>query len=176
MAVENPAPQVPVITAILTVIALIPLVGAYLFLTNQAGVSLFAFAGFLFLLYWTGIKQFATAEFVPSLVGSVGGVVLAYLVGALPLMLGNIGLIMVALLVGGSLYLLVRNQAYVLVNYAFMLFLTIGTSFTFKAQSDYIAATIAILLAAAYSGGLLLMMKAIGARRAKATEAKLRSA
>jgi len=176
MAEATSAPQVPIINAIVTGIALVPLVAAYLFLTSMAGIPLFAFAGFLFLLYWTGIKQCATAEFLPSLLGSLGGTVLGYLVGALPLMMGNVGLVIVALLVGGSLYLLVRNQAYIFVNHAFMLFLTIGTSFAFKAQVDYIAAVVAILIAAAYASGLLMLMKAISTRLNKSTTAQPHSA
>lgn len=168
MAEGTQSPRISVANAIIIVIAVVPFVALYVFLATQFNVMTYAFAGFMFIFYWTAIKQAAPAEFLPSLVGSLGGLLTAFLVTALPAVLGTAGLIIVALLIGASIFLLARGQAYLLVNNAFMLFLTLGTSLAFKTQEHFEAGAIAILIAAIYTGGLLLIAKAISSRSRKA--------
>lgn len=166
---ESATPAPGPMIAIIVVVALIPLIGALMFLATQIGVIDFLFAGFLFILYWAGIKAMAPHEFAPALVGSLGGLGMAYLLHALPLMFGIAGAVVAGLAVALSIYLIVRQQVPMLINNAFMLLLTVGTSFAFAADLHFGAAAAAILLAAAYTGGLVLIGRAVASRNSKAT-------
>ena len=176
MIEPTPAPQTPqasVLQAVLIVVALVPLLGALIAMGTMIGVANFLFAGYIFLLYWTGMKAMAPAEFLPALVGALGGLGLAYLVHELPVAFGVPGFAVAMAGVAGSIYLLIRGQAAVLVNYAFMLLLTIGTCAAFTTDADYAAAAAAIVLAALYSGGIVLLGMTIMSRKAKAAGARL---
>ena len=154
--------------AIIILVALVPLVGCLVVLGQMIGVAEFLFAGFLFVLYWTGIKRMASQEFAPGLVGSLGGLGLAYLIHTLPAHLGFFGGVLAGAALALSIYLLIRGQASMLINYAFMLLLTVATSVAFKDDSHYAAAAASILLAGAYTGALALIGKTISSRSSKA--------
>ena len=74
-----------------------------------------------------------------------------------------------------AVYLLVRGQFPMLVNNALMLFLTIGAIPMVAREADWLDMAAAILLAAAYTGGLLWVALMVGKRRA-ATAARARTA
>ncbi|MCK0530683.1 hypothetical protein [Sphingobium agri] len=154
--------------AVIILVALVPLIGLLLAIGQMIGVSEFLFAGFLFVLYWTGIKGMAPKEFAPALAGSLGGLGLAYLVHALPAHLGIVGGVLAGAALALSIYLLIRGQASVMINYAFMLLLTVGTSLAFKDDAHYAAAAASIILAGAYTGALALVGKAASSRSSKA--------
>lgn len=162
------ASTVTAIQAIIILIALVPLIGCLLFFGQMIDVADFLFSGFLFILYWTGIKGMASNEFAPALVGALGGLGLAYLIHALPALFGAPGAILAGTALGLSIYFLIRGQASMLFNYAFMLLLTVATSVAFKAATHYAAAAASIILAAAYTGALVLIGKAVSSRSNKA--------
>lgn len=165
---KTATPAVTPIQAVITVIAIIPLIGVLTVMANMIGVVDFLFMGFLFLLYWAGIKGMAPREFVPALLGSLGGLGLAYLIHALPVAVGVAGTVAASALVALSIYLIVRGQAAIMINYAFMLLLTVGTSLAFEADAHYAAAAGSIILTAAYAGGLMLLGRVVSARSGKA--------
>lgn len=167
MAESTDPTRVSVVNALVVVIAVVPLVAIYLFFAAQLDVMPFAFIGFTFILYWTGIKHAAPAEFLPALAGSLGGLLTAYLVGVLPATFGTAGVVLIAIMIGGAIFLLVRGQFHFLVNNAFMLFLTLGTSLAFKTQDHFQAGAVAVLIAAIYTGALMLIAKAISSRTRK---------
>jgi hypothetical protein len=154
--------------ALIILVAIVPIIAGLIVLSQVAGVGKFLFVGFVFVLYWTGIKAMAPAEFVPSLAGALGGLALAYLIHALPPAFGLAGVILVAAAILLAIYLLVLGRASVLINNAFMLVLTVATCSAFKTDRDYAAAAIAIIISALYAGGLVFGAKAMSSRRAKA--------
>lgn len=163
-------PAIGAVPALAMLVALVPLIALFMWLAATLGIAKFQFAGFLFILYWTGIKGMAPAAFWPSLLGFLGGLALAFLVHVLPPMLGTVGFAIVGLGVALATWLLIREQAAMLVNHAFMVMLTIGTSPAFGARGDYAAAAIAILLGALYAGALVLLIgRLIRLRAARVT-------
>lgn len=171
MTEQTPPPSaasaVTPIQAVITLIALVPLVGCLLAIGQMVGIADFLFAGFLFVLYWTGIKGMVPHEFAPALLGSLGGLGLAYLIHVLPALFGISGSVLASAALGLSIYLLIRGQASIVINYAFMLLLTVATSFAFKADTHYGAAAASIILAAAYTGALVLIGRAVSRSRKK---------
>lgn len=156
--------------AILVLVALVPIIGLLLALANMAGVSDFMFAGFLFILYWMGLKGGAPGEYLPALAGSLGGLSLAFLMSLLPSALGTPGAVLGGIGLALSVYLLIRGQASWIANNAFMIMLTVASSIAFKTQGDYAAAAIAICLSAAYVGGIVFLGTYIATRgKARAT-------
>jgi len=162
------APAIKPLQTVIILVALVPLIGFLLIVGQMIGVAEFLFAGFLFVLYWTGIKGMAQQEFAPALVGSLGGLGLAYLIHVLPAHLGVVGGLLAGAALALSIYLLIRGQASMLINYAFMLLLTVGTSFAFREGTHYAAAAASIILAGAYTGTLALIGRAASSRSSKA--------
>ena len=145
--------------ALLTLAALVPLIGALMALSKAAGIAEFMFVGFVFTVYWLGMKGMKAAEFTPALLGSLCGVLLAAILKLLPAALGRPGLLLAGLALAVSLFFLIQKRAQILLNSAFTLMLTICTCTAFRTRSDFVAAGEAILVAAAYSGGLVLLGK-----------------
>ena len=167
------ASAVTPIQAIIILMALLPLLGGLFIVGEMIGVADFLFVGFLFILYWTGIKGMAPNEFVPALIGSLGGLGLAYLVHSLPAHFGLPGAVLVSAALGLSIYLFIRQRASIVINYAFMLILTVATSVAFTADQHYAAAASSIILAGVYTGAIALIGRAISSRSGKA-KAKFR--
>lgn len=91
-----------------------------------AGVTMIH-GGFIFLFYWAGMRAAASAEFVPSLVGALGGTGLAYLVVTLPNQMGMAGYAIIGVVVLACIFMMIRGHFPLLINNAFMLYLTIFT-------------------------------------------------
>lgn len=153
MAEGQSSHPTPAQTAIV-IIALVPIIGIFLAIGSALGVANFLFVGFVFILYWTAIKKMDPAEFAPALCGCLGGLGLAYLLHSLPSVLGMAGMAIALAGIVAAVYLLIRGQAGLIVNHAFMLLLTLGNPMVFEKDADFVAAAAAILIAAAYAGGL----------------------
>ena len=161
----HPAPA----QAVLVILALVPIIGIFYAIGSALGVASFLFFGFIFVLYWAGIKGMNPAEFAPALCGSLGGLGMAFLLHSLPTVLGMAGMAIAVTGVVVAIYLLIRGQASLIVNNAFMLLLTLGNPIIFERDADFAAAAVAIVTAAAYVGGLAFLMKRFsGGLRAKA--------
>lgn len=139
-------------------IALVPIIGLFMIIGSALGVAQYLFVGFVFILYWTGIKGMQPGEFAPALLGCLGGLGLAYLLHALPAMMGMAGMIIAATGVAIAVYLLILGRAGLLFNNAFMLLLTLGNPIVFDRDSDFATAAIAIVAAAIYAGGLAFLI------------------
>ena len=125
------------------------------------------YAGFLFALYWTGLCHAEMDKFVPSLIGSLGGLALAYAFKALPLALGETaGMVLALILVLLSIYVLIMGWLPVLVNYAFMLFLTVGSIPVLQDEDTLWEMACAVIVAAVYTGALILAGKKLAPRPA----------
>ncbi|QZP09157.1 hypothetical protein [Caenibius sp. WL] len=126
------------------------------------------YAGFLFALYWTGLFHAEADKFLPSLIGSLGGLALAYALTALPASLGETaGVAIAALLVLLAIYAIIMKWLPVLINYAFMLFLTVGSIPALHNDTTLWAMACAVIVAAAYTGALVFGGKKLAARSAR---------
>ena len=125
------------------------------------------YAGFLFVLYWSGLCHAKLEEFAPALIGSLGGLAMAYGLHELPLALGeNAGLGLALGLILLAIYALIMGWARILVNNAFMLFLTVGTIPVLTSEVVHGDAALAVLVLAAYVGALVLIGKKLASRSA----------
>jgi hypothetical protein len=140
------------------------LIAAYMALGSMLGIASL-FAGFLFLLYWAGIKHADPKEFAPALLGGLGGLVLAFLLHVLPADFGAIGMAAALLLVVVAVYVQLRELCPLVINLAFMLHLTLGTVPPVAKEADFIGMGTAVLLAASFFGGLLYLVRRLNQRR-----------
>ncbi len=125
------------------------------------------YAGFLFALYWTGVHHAAADQFLPSLVGSLGGLALAYGLEALPAALGETtGMAIALILVLLAIYAIIMRWVPILINYAFMLFLTVGSIPALHDGASLGAMAYAVIVAAAYTGALIFGGKKLATSRA----------
>ena len=145
-----------------------PLQGAIALALVVAGVAFYLavggllgivplYAGFAFSLYFGGIHRSAPSEFPAALLGSLGGVAVAAMLALLPAMLGPLGLGIALGVIALSVYALIMNWVPILVNYAFMLMLTIATIPALQSEGRFVGMAASILLAAALMGSLILI-------------------
>ena len=140
---------------------MVVLIAAYLGIIHAAGNET-AYAGFAFLLYWAGIDHMNLQRFVPVLVGSLFGLSVAYAMHAMPAAFGPVGMGAVMIIVLTMIYCQIMGWLTTLINMATMLFLTIGTIPALQAEDKYDHMAIAVLLAAGFSGGLVLLASKFG--------------
>jgi len=157
----SPAKAALITGAVIVVVAI--LIGIYYLLDIKP-----LFAGFLFALYWAGIKHSDLKEFTPALVGGLGGLALAAGLHHLPQLYGTAGMAAALAVVVWAIYTQIRNSLPMLVNPAFMLYLTVGTIPAVGAQEDYPGMAFALVVGAAYCGGLIWLMGRLSGASAKA--------
>lgn len=149
----HPVKGVGVLLGVIVAVAALVGIGVALDLSALYG-------GFLFVLYWAGLNHAAPDKFLPSLVGSLGGLVLAYALKTLPITLGSgIGMAVALALVLLAIYAIIMGWVPVLVNNAFMLFLTVGTIPALQEGVTLSQMARAVVVAALYTGALVLLGK-----------------
>ena len=160
-AAENPASLtsvkgIGVLLGVIVGVAALVAIGMALELSALYG-------GFLFVLYWTGLCHADTTKFVPSVIGSLGGLTLAYALKSLPLMMGPAGMALALALVLLAIYAIIMGWVPMLVNNAFMLFLTVGTIPALQEGVTLSQMARAVVVAAIYVGLLVLVGKKLAA-------------
>lgn len=138
-------------------------IGVYIGIARALGVQTL-YGGFLFSLYFGAIKTLDPPEFLPSVLGSVGGVLVASLSHILPVQFGAAGyaVALVAIMIG--VYASIMGWVPILINNAFLLFLTVATIPALQAEADFTGAAASVLIVAAMMGGLVLALRAVNRR------------
>lgn len=166
---ENGAPAVaPALTPLKgigvllgVIVAVAALVGIGMALELSA-----LYGGFLFVLYWTGFCHAEIDKFLPALVGALGGLAMCYLMKTLPVTLGGtVGMAIALGLILLAIYALIMGWVPLLVNNAFMLFLTVGTIPALQEGITLSQMARAVVVAAIYVGGLVLLGKKLGGKQ-----------
>lgn len=164
---HNPSAAAPsVAKSILITVAILVIVALLVTIYTLLGIEPL-FAGFLFALYWTAIKGGDFKEFLPTLVGGLGGLGLAAALHHLPLIYGPNGLYAALAAIVLAIFLQVRNTVPVLINTPFMLYLTVGTIPAVGKMEDYPGMAFALLIAAAFAGGLMWLMGRLSGNSSK---------
>lgn len=163
MADTSPAPQLSVLKAALVTVAVLVVVAILIGIYTLLGIKPL-FAGFLFALYWTAVKHADFKEFAPSVIGGLGGLALAAALHHLPQMYGTPGLAAALAGIVVAIFVQIRNSAPLLVNAAFMLYLTVGTIPAVGAMEDFPGMAFALVVGAAYCGGLFWLMGRLSGR------------
>jgi len=115
------------------------------------------YCGFLFSLYWAGVRHGSLPEFFPACIGAMGGVLLAWALHQWPLMYGTAGLALALLILLVAIYSQIRGFLPQLFNLSYMLFLTVATIPVVSAGGNFPGMIAAIVLAGAMLGGLFLL-------------------
>ncbi|MGC6328550.1 hypothetical protein [Rhizorhabdus sp. FW153] len=142
-------------------------VATYLAIGGALGITPL-YAGFAFSLNFGGLKHSDPKEFPAALVGSLGGIGMAAALHLLPEQFGTAGMVVALIGILLAIYALLMGWVPILVNYAFMLMLTIATIPAVKAEAAFLGMAGSVLLAAALLGALLLAGSR-AARKAQAT-------
>ncbi|WP_162987154.1 hypothetical protein [Sphingomonas paeninsulae] len=164
MAPPSPAPVPTPMQGLFILAAIIVGVAIYLGLSYFLQIAS-PYAGFLLLLYWGGLKGSAPAEFPAAFFGALGGVLLSYLLWALPLAMGSAGLVIALLLITFAVYALVMGWLPLVVNNAMMLLLTVGTIGVIQEKADFSGIAASALLGGALAGLMLLIGRMMARRK-----------
>lgn len=126
-----------------------------------------AWAGFLFLLYWSMVEGMKTEALPKSILGALVGLGIASLLFLLPERLGTTpGLLAFLLVILVLVYLQLRSRLPMAINPATMIFLTVATIPHVQAHASFTQILGALLLGVAYFGGLAAIVVFIMKRRA----------
>ena len=162
-AKPTPVQALGVVAAVVVLVALYLMIGAALQIVPL-------YAGFFFLLYWSSMRQMGADEFLPAVVGSLGGLGTGWLLHVAPTAYGTAGLVAMLVLISVAIYLQVRGELVMLVNPGFMLFLTLATVPPVAAQDNFQGMALSILFAAVFFGGLFFLARTIGQRRKRSSQ------
>lgn len=128
-----------------------------------------AWAGFLFLLYWSMVEGMKAEALPKSILGALVGLGIASLLFLLPDRLGNTpGLLAFVVVILVLVYLQLRGRLPTAINAATMIFLTVATIPHVQAHASFTQTLVALLLGIAYFGGLALIVTFVIKRRAAA--------
>lgn len=155
--------------AAVTLLLMVPIFGVYIAGTLALGLSA-SYAGFVFLTYWAGFRGAENAEFVPGLVGSLGALVICWLLQIGPERLGPAGFAPAMALILLSIFCLLCGWLPVLFNMGLMLMLTVASIPPLAATHPLPDMALCTVLGAAWFGGLKLTAESFGRRRAAAAQ------
>ncbi|TVV73383.1 hypothetical protein [Sphingomonas solaris] len=139
--------------------------GLFFALHTLLGVGMPVF-GILFLIYWAAILKQDPAAFVPSVLGPLAGIALAWVLIVMPAQTGTAGMVVSRVILVVVLFCFTRGQAKLLVNNATMLFVTVAAVPEFDVGRNYGGMAGSVVLSAAYMGLVALGLREIGKRRA----------
>ena len=155
---------------LLLLIGVVPFMAGLFGLYNVLGVGAPA-VGLLFLVYWAAILRQDFATYLPTVLGGLGGLLLAWLLIGLPLRMGQAGTIIAVGALVAVLFCFMRGQGRLVVNNATMLFLTVATIPELKVAGNAVVMAESLLLAAAYMGAVAGLVLVVTKRLAKKGDA-----
>ena len=170
MTHEQPPGRKSVLSTLLLLIGVAVVVGALMTLYSALGIGIGLTAfGSLFLLYWAGLMHQSWADFLPSVIGGLLGIALAWLLTASPHIWGTSAVIAGFAVLAVVLFFYLRGEVRFVINNATMLFLILATipELQVGANAPLMAASLAI--GAAYIGVITVIaarVRALVAARA----------
>jgi hypothetical protein len=117
------------------------------------------YAGLFFAVYWGNIKKADLAEWLPAVLGGLGGLFLAWGLVIGKAQYGSAGLLVMLALIILALYLDIIQIMPLVFNASFMTYLTLGGIPAVVAQNDFPMMIVAMLGSAAFFGGFVLMFE-----------------
>lgn len=151
--VSAPAAMTPV-KGFLTLVAVVVVLAAFLVLSHFAGITE-TWAAFLFLLYWGGIQHTNMEQLPGTVLGSIIGLLLAYLFQQSPVWFGSAGGNVFLCVILVVVYFQIMGWLSVAVNMAGMLYLMVGTIPAVQSSFNFIGALIGLIAGVAYFAGLM---------------------
>lgn len=134
---------------------------AIFFALNQLlHVNIPAF-GLLFLLYWAAILKQDLSAFLPSLFGGLMGILLGWMLVAVPSLVGDWGLAFSLATVAVVLFCFMRRHLVFIINDATMLFLTVATIPQIGVAKNAPMMAASLVIGAGYMGATTLAVSMI---------------
>lgn len=160
-------PELPMtpLKGLLVLLGIIVVVAGFIGLNMALGVHEF-WTGFLFLLYWAGIEHVAWDKLAACVVGAVVGLLMAWLLFALPGWFGEAGGLIFLGLILVLIYCQVMGWLPMAVNLTTMLFLTAGTIPAVQSGVNFAEAFTSLGLALLYFISLVWIGRQLMARKA----------
>jgi hypothetical protein len=159
-----------IVATLLIIVGVVPFMAGLFGLYYWLGVGM-PFLGLLFLVYWASILRQDTAAYLPSVLGGLGGILLAWLLIAMPPLVGQAGAVFSYVVLVAVLFCFMRGHARLFVNNATMLYLAIASIPELKIAKNVVAMAEALLIAAAYMGAVSLLSHVAAKRRARKSAA-----
>ncbi|HEX7855766.1 MAG TPA: hypothetical protein VF503_18940 [Sphingobium sp.] len=153
-----------IVQACLLVLGVVPFMAGLLSLYSVLGVGLPLF-GFVFLLYWAGILRQEMAQFLPSVIGGAGGIILGWTLVTLPHVHPQLGVVAAGLVLAAILFCFMRGHLPWLCNNAMMLFLIVATIPELDVSRRIATMLLSLALGAGYMGAVACLILWIAARR-----------
>lgn len=163
-------PMTP-LKGLLVLMGVVVVVGGYIGLNSALGIHDF-WAGFLFLLYWAAIEHMAFDKLPACIVGALVGLLMGWLLFALPVWFGETGGLIFLGLVLALVYCQIMGWLPVAVNAVTMLFLTVGTIPAIQhadTGANFTHALVALVLAFVYFIGLMWIATLLRQRKEAAS-------
>lgn len=150
------APMSPLKGA-LALVSVVILVAGYIALATLLRVQAL-FAGFVFSLLWGAIHKASFKEFPQVLGGCLFGILLGYIYHSAPTYIPHYGLAVVFLFILGSIYFYLLGWLPIIINDSALMFLTLGTIAEIQESENFGQMAVAVLLSAAYFGGVIYLL------------------
>lgn len=170
MSADEGAPTMSAGTALVVTGAVVLLIAGFIALGLLFGLTPL-YAGFLLLWYWSSVDEIAAKALAPLMIGAIGGTALAWLLQYAAVRAGLAGALPVLGLIVLAIYAQLRGWLPLLINRAFMLYLTVMAAPLLQAGESFGSVMIAIVAATAYFGGIIVAGQAIIARRTQPGDA-----
>lgn len=162
--VEHHQTRPSIVLSIALIVGAVGFMAVFFVACGALGVTMPVF-GLLFLVYWAAILRQDLSLYVPSLVGSVAGIFIAWLVVALFPPMGTTGAILSFGTIAAMLFCFMRGHAAIAVNNATMLFLTVATVAQLDVKRNLGMMVLSLVVGAAYMGATAMIVKAVRSRR-----------
>jgi hypothetical protein len=137
--------------AFIILLVIVAAVAGYIGLCTALNLTA-PYGGFLFALYFLGLKGAAQSEFWPTVLGALLGLCIAWLIKWLPAEFGATGTIATAAIVLMTIYGSIMGWAPWVINNAAMLYLTVGTIPVVQTGPQLFGMALAMLLLAGLTG------------------------
>lgn len=116
------------------------------------------YAGLFFAVYWGNIRKADLAEWLPAVLGAIGGLLLAWGLVIGKAQYGVPGLLLMLGFIILAIYFDIIKVIPQMFNASFMIYLTLGGIPAVVAQGDYPMMIVALLAAAGLFGGAVLVL------------------
>ncbi|WHO37242.1 hypothetical protein PMI04_011730 [Sphingobium sp. AP49] len=158
---ETSGQRPSVLMAGLLVVGVVPFMAGLLALYAVLGVGM-QYVGFFFLLYWAGILHQQPAQFLPSVIGGVGGLALGWVLLALPAVGAPGGKVAAGVILAAVLFCFMRGHLKLIFNNAMMLFLIVSTIPDLHVEQSIGIMIASLAVGATYMGGVAMLVSWIG--------------
>jgi len=166
---QNDFPIPTILSTLVTMVCIIPGIGLLMLIFRETGITHYYF-GFLFMIYWGAIMQMAMPAFLPSLIGSLTGLAIAWMPLGLAPIIGPTAYVISIIAIATLVFCFLRGHFRVVVNIATMLFLTLSGIPELQLVENAPQMVAAVIIAALYMGAVAIVMNRLMARRAQASQ------